>query len=685
MQQSGGHPARPSTSSQDTSFTSSSRRTSDEHTADSPTKRTRDKLKSWGQKAKIKTKDALHIDDTHDRVKLENPGVIDELENNPAFKPEKAASSDPVSAVADTIDGTASKGRRLLHLAAHPRKSLKHKTAKKLATSDRPYTSRQAEEKLLKAHDELEAVQEDLEDGEESEKVDRLRGVIDDMEDHRESLRIAWTSRRFIHRVRVVPVRQRKLPKPIEYQREEGPGVYRGIDWFTWYGHFLLYICQDVTTQYMDDFEEPPYDRDIMTRHFERLVIASAPWQDWWMSMRKVQRWENPAKTAGWLAFFLLLWYTDHVFTFIWSWVPFTVLRYRYTSISRESLRESYERAADTSQTAQKMSEIIDRHGRGDWLEAFIDAIGPTLQMQLADTADFLEILDNFYRWKYPRKTMETLFFWFTLVLYTGVTPLSFDFRIVTLATILIFFCSRPIGSRYPKYRHLVSPLRWIWWDVPTNAEWTFQYLQQRARITRIKMLSHTMGQQKAEDAMPHAFSNPAHLANSKQARPDTHTEYSDQEDDDDDAGYETASSSLSAYNVLKRVDIISFKGSFGGARGRLVIQSDGMRFMRSVPRKQLWYRQYSELLEMRKIDGTGIAKMRQQSMLEFEYVDGNVEQVDAMKQRDEAFNTIIGFSALRWQQLQPLVKEAGHRMGPGTVVQTEDETREQQARVMDS
>ncbi|KAK3056104.1 hypothetical protein LTS18_011739 [Coniosporium uncinatum] len=306
--------------------------------------------------------------------------------------------------------------------------------------------------------------------------------------------------------------------------------------------------------------------------------------------------------------------------------------------------------------------------------------------MQLADTADFLEILDNFYRWKYPRKTTETLIFWFTLVLYTGVTPLSFDFRIVTLIVIFVFFFARPIGSRYPKYRHLVSPLRWIWWDVPTNAEWTFQYLQQRARQTRIKMLSKSISQQQAEDALPHAFSNPAHLANSREARPDTQTNYCDGDDDgDDDAGYETASSSLSAFNVLKHIDIISFKGSYGGVRGRLVIQSDGMRFMRSIPTKQLWYRQYSELLEMRKLDGTGIAKMRQQSLLEFEYVDGSVEQVNAMKQRDEAFNTIIGFSALRWQQLQPLVKEPGHRMGTGTVVQTEEDKREQQARVNES
>ena len=32
------------------------------------------------------------------------------------------------------------------------------------------------------------------------------------------------------------------------------------------------------------------------------------------------------------------------------------------------------------------------------------------------------------------------------------------------------FFCW-PIASRYPKYRYLVSPIKWVLWDIPTDGE----------------------------------------------------------------------------------------------------------------------------------------------------------------------------------------------------------------------
>jgi len=51
----------------------------------------------------------------------------------------------------------------------------------------------------------------------------------------------------------------------------------------------------------------------------ERLFIASAPWQSWFMDVRAVYRWENPRVTAKWFAVYLLLWYTQHVMGFLVS------------------------------------------------------------------------------------------------------------------------------------------------------------------------------------------------------------------------------------------------------------------------------------------------------------------------------------------------------------------------------
>ena len=49
------------------------------------------------------------------------------------------------------------------------------------------------------------------------------------------------------------------------------------------------------------------------------------------------------------------------------------------------------------------------------------------------------------------------------------------------------------------------------------------------------------------------------------------------------------------------------------------------------------------------------VSKWRRSSIeqLEFEFQDGTVEKIQGIKDRDEAINTILGFSGLRWQALQ--------------------------------
>lgn len=81
----------------------------------------------------------------------------------------------------------------------------------------------------------------------------------------------------------------------------------------------LLYYTNDFTAQYVDDFDELPFDLDSVRHHVERLVVASQPWQAWVMDVRSVYRWENPKKTGKWLAIYLVLWYTEHLIGFVVS------------------------------------------------------------------------------------------------------------------------------------------------------------------------------------------------------------------------------------------------------------------------------------------------------------------------------------------------------------------------------
>ena len=61
----------------------------------------------------------------------------------------------------------------------------------------------------------------------------------------------------------------------------------------------------------------------------------------------------------------------------------------RYHPSHVESLRESQRRAFDSSASANMFSELIDKHGRNDWLNPIMDSLGPYLQLQLGGTYMF--------------------------------------------------------------------------------------------------------------------------------------------------------------------------------------------------------------------------------------------------------------------------------------------------------
>lgn len=80
-----------------------------------------------------------------------------------------------------------------------------------------------------------------------------------------------------------------------------------------------MYYTQDFSVQYIDDFDELPFDIDSLRHHIERMAVASAPWQLWAMSVRSVYRWENQYTTGKWLAIYIVIWYTEHIMAFVVS------------------------------------------------------------------------------------------------------------------------------------------------------------------------------------------------------------------------------------------------------------------------------------------------------------------------------------------------------------------------------
>ncbi len=619
------------------------------------------RISNLKSRVKSKTKKVLGIDNTEDESDSESKErrPLQSIDNDPAFNPtqlSKQGHDSPSTAAKKTKKAVKKIGTTIAHPIDTTKSAITRTTAGQLSKAERPYLSQKSDLDFLEAHDNLKQLEsssssrkEDSDD-EQDEIIGNHKDKIREMEAHRESLRVAWTTNRHVRRVRVVPKRHINFPEDEYFVERDANGRPVRYDWLKWLGYNLIYYTQDFSAHYIDDFDDLPFSVDSSRHYTERIVMASAPWQSWAMSVRSVYRWEDPKTTGKWFALYVLLWYTNHVIGFLYLYIIYIVTKNRFYPSSIESLRSSIQRAQDSRSTAYKFGELIDKHGRSNWMEPLLADLGPYIQLQLGDVANMLEVFSNFYHWKSPRKTIGTLIFFASCLAVTIFADMAFCMKIVFFIAGGSFFLCFPIASRYPKYRYLVSPFKWVLWDIPTNAEWSFQYLRRNAQEAREKMI-----EQKVEDSRETAHSPTTNCAGRLSSVPkvevEGHAWEVESTYESDDSGFFSASSSNS---ILDSNDIRSFRAFYDDVPGRFVIFSGGIRFVRSLKTKELWRYSFLELMEMRKLEGTRVSMIPLSHIqMEITCIDGSRLKLEGMRERDEAFNTVIGFSSLQWQSLQ--------------------------------
>lgn len=636
---------------------------SDDSSVDKLTLSKSKRLSVFAKRAKAKTKKLLKVDGGAADVDSESSedGPLKDIQHDPAFNPSqitKSKQTSPTAAAEKTKDAIKSVGRTI----AHPKNTIRGKitrtTAGQLSKSERPYLSKSADLDLLQAYDNLKRAESTSSSrrGTSDEEQDAIIGSHKDklreMEAHRESLRAAWTTSRHVRRVRVVPKRHINFPRDEYFVQRDGNGLFVRYDWLKWLGYNLVYYTQDFCAQYIDDFDELPFSVDSSRHYVERVVMESAPWQSWAMNVRAVYRWEDPATTSKWFALYVFLWYIEHVMGFFYGYILYIVLKNRFFPSSVESIRSSIQRAQDSRSNAYKFSELIDKHGRSNWLEPLIADLGPYIQLQLGDLANMLEVFSNFYHWKSPQKTVATLVFFASCLLVSIFADMAFCMKIVYFIAGGSFFLCYPVASRYPKYRYLVSPFKWVLWDIPTHAEWSFRYLRRKGQEAREQMIKEKVEQiHSRESAEPATGKYTGRLDTIPKVRIEADDAVDDSPYDSDDSGFYSASSTTS---ILESSDVRSFSAHCEGVAGRFIVFSRGIRFVRSLKKKELWRHDFLELEEMRKVEGTRMSKiLSSPDQMQIKCVDGSRLELEGLRERDEAFNTVIAFSSLQWQSLQ--------------------------------
>ena len=572
-------------------------------------------------------------------------------------------------------NGTIDKAKTALETSAaalvHPRKTIRTKvkrvTAGKISSIQKPYTLPTTGTELLEAYDayshsEGSYSSEDLSRSEDSEDESARRQIrakkkarVEKLEAQQDSMRVAWITRH-TDRVRVVPKEHVKFPnKEAFIQRGHGGQVVQ-YDWRSWLGHVLVYFTQDFSVQYIDDFDNLPFDIDTMRNHAERLVMASAPWQTWAMEVRSVYRWENPYRTGKWFALYLVLWYTEHIGAFLWACILYYTIRNKFYPSSMNHLRAAIQRSADRESSAFQFGEFIDRHGRDSWLDPLIEDVGPYVQLQLGDIANQLEVLANFYSWRSPRKTASSLAFFGSCLATALFTDMAFCMKIVWFIVGGSFFLCWPVASLYPRYRYLASPFKWVLWDIPTHAEWSFQYLRRHCQESRESMIENQVEEKFKRELEETVLDSYRGRLNT----PHPHIEVDgvQQDDDSESINSEDWQSADSSHNILTDASFLSYRCHWEGMIGRLAITPSGIRFVRSIKKQEMWYLPFIEVEEMRKFraaarSGSIVLGVQWKRQLELKRTDGLCYTLEFRGDRDEVFNYIIGFSGLQWQSLQ--------------------------------
>ena len=206
------------------------------------------KLRGVGHKAKDKAKRLLSVNDT--KVLPGDGEVLKSIRRDPAFSPGSLKDTQRRTERESATSAAAilrSAGSVIAHPIAAAKSKATRATAGKLAKVQRPFLSKDADLGFLEAHDELHRVESTrtskhaTSDDDRDSFVEEQKEKIEQLKAQRESLRVAWTTTRFVTRVRVVPKRHFDFPKRAAFVKDAGEKkIWARYDWLKWMGHVRL-------------------------------------------------------------------------------------------------------------------------------------------------------------------------------------------------------------------------------------------------------------------------------------------------------------------------------------------------------------------------------------------------------------------------------------------------------------
>ncbi|KAF9919580.1 hypothetical protein FBU30_010787 [Linnemannia zychae] len=282
---------------------------------------------------------------------------------------------------------------------------------------------------------------------------------------------------------------QKKSPPPDreDFTRIEAESGKRVLDVSLYVQAYLTYFIESLARDDKAERKIEPLQWSRIKTLLSRLYDTSNPAQSFGLYVERIMYWRNPPETLGWFIFYFTLWAYQ-------LWLPGCIIivvlrilnnRYNFYGSFKKTLNvpdslntgtNGKEPMRRSTKMHSQLRELIHSKDLTEWISQMTKIWGPYCQALLEENICYLERLKNLLRWERPQQTWRVL----GLLGYYIIITTFFPFLIVPAIGLFIgieFFILLPMQKYHPRFSHVFSPVEWILWGVPTNAELAVEML----------------------------------------------------------------------------------------------------------------------------------------------------------------------------------------------------------------
>ncbi|KAG0325218.1 hypothetical protein BGZ99_000933 [Dissophora globulifera] len=383
-----------------------------------------------------------------------------------------------------------------------------------------------------------------------------------------------------------------------------------------------------------------------------RLYDTSTPAQSLGLYIDRIMYWRSPPETLAWFTLYFTLWFYKLWLPGFISLFILKIMNNRYGFIGDvhetlnvpESINENLpqpERKRSTRIHSQ-LHDLIRSKDLTDWISQLTKTWGPYFQALLEENIFYLERLKNLFRWERPAQTWRVI----ALLSFYIFVSTFFQYMVVPAVGLFLgveFFILLPLQEFYPRFSHVFSPLEWILWNVPTNAELAVEQLSQ--------LQENEPELSESVDPVPQAEEDERESASFVGLTPASKIKYEYQKRM---GGSPSSSPVLSSATSSQFTEEKSeFHCMFRGKPGRLLITEDALQFRsakllgRDITAEITW--ENIDTIRKSKTINLGVWSM---PGIDVTDINGQVMVFQNVVHRDEAFRKLVMTSGKKWSHV---------------------------------